>query len=91
LKESIFSIRVRNVKHSTDLMDAKKCVLISFDSTIRSNLSVGLPIDLCVLKEGDFSLPLVRQISSNDVYFSQLSQSWSEGLKRAFDLLPDPQ
>lgn len=80
----------RVVNYQTDLLEAAKCILISFDSTIRSNLSVGLPIDLLWCRQDEFQVGLQHRIGRDDPYFSQLSQAWSEGLHQVFRLLPDP-
>jgi putative proteasome-type protease len=66
------------------LGEAAKLILLSFDSTLRSNLSVGMPIDV-LLYEGD-SLDLRREkrIFQDDEYFKKLSTSWSEALRAAF-------
>ncbi|GAB2954343.1 MULTISPECIES: proteasome-type protease [Aquaspirillum] len=73
---------------ATPLEDAVKCVLISFDSTIRSNLSVGLPIDLFTLHEGDLHPAAPRRIDERDVYFQSLRRAWGQGLRRVFARLP---
>lgn len=80
----------RVVHYQTDLSEAAKCVLISFDSTIRSNLSVGLPIDLLWCQRDQYQVAMQRRIQRDDPYFSQLSRAWSDGLQQVFGLLPDP-
>ena len=67
-----------------------KCVLVSFDSTMRSNLSVGLPIDIACYSEGQFALDLEHHITQDDPYFSQISKRWSDGLRGVFASLPSP-
>lgn len=79
----------RVVRHDTDLARASKCVLISFDSTIRSNLSVGLPVDLLVLPHDQDTPSVQVRIHKDDPYFQQISRSWSEGLHRVFSDLPN--
>lgn len=74
----------------TDLDEAAKCTLISFDSTIRSNLSVGMPIDLFMYRTDSYSTDCQRRITDADPYFNQLRKGWSEGLKRVFAELPAP-
>jgi putative proteasome-type protease len=71
-------------------MDAIKCVLVSFDSTMRSNISVGLPIDLACYSRDNFSLDRQHNITQGDPYFSQISERWSEGLRGVFASLPNP-
>ncbi len=80
----------RVISTGSDLIEAAKCTLISFDSTIRSNLSVGLPIDMFMYRADSFKSDCLHRITDSDPYFNQLSQSWSDGLKRAFAELPDP-
>ena len=80
----------RVIKADTPLMDAVKCILVSFDSTMRSNLSVGLPIDLACYKQASFCLDLQQHITQDDPYFSQISRRWSEGLRGVFASLPNP-
>ncbi|GBL45485.1 hypothetical protein SFMTTN_1294 [Sulfuriferula multivorans] len=80
----------RVIHAETPLMDAIKCVLVSFDSTMRSNISVGLPIDLACYARNSFNLDRVHHITDSDSYFSQISQRWSEGLRGVFASLPDP-
>lgn len=74
----------------TDLDEAAKCTLISFDSTIRSNLSVGMPIDLIIYRTDSFSADGQRRITETDPYFNQIRRGWSEGLKKVFSELPAP-
>ena len=80
----------RVIHAETPLMDAIKCVLVSFDSTMRSNISVGLPIDLASYSHDSLSLDRVHHITDNDLYFSQISRRWGEGLRGVFASLPDP-
>lgn len=80
----------RVIHAETPLMHAIKCVLVSFDSTMRSNISVGLPIDLACYARNSFNLDRVHHITDSDSYFSQISQRWSEGLRGVFASLPDP-
>ena len=74
----------------TDLDEAAKCTLISFDSTIRSNLSVGMPIDLIIYRTDSYSADGQRRITESDPYFNQIRRGWSEGLKKVFSELPAP-
>lgn len=72
------------------LSDAVKCVLVSFDSTMHSNLSVGLPIDLVCYRQSSLGLDLQQHITQEDPYFSQISHRWSAGLRGVFATLPNP-
>jgi putative proteasome-type protease len=81
----------RVVSRATTLTDATKCTLVSFDSTMRSNISVGLPIDLLVYEADSLSIKMQRRIDENDEYFQMVHRHWGEGLRRVFSQLPDPQ
>ena len=80
----------RVVSRTTSLLDATKCTIVSFDSTMRSNISVGLPIDLLVYETGSLKVALQRRIQEFDPYFQMVHQQWGEGLRRVFAQLPDP-
>lgn len=80
----------RVIRPDTPLMDAIKCVLVSFDSTMRSNISVGLPIDLACYTRDSLCLDRQHHITQEDTYFSQISQRWGEGLRGVFASLPNP-
>lgn len=80
----------RVIRPDTPLPDAIKCILVSFDSTMRSNLSVGLPIDLACYQESGLRLDLQQHITDEDPYFSQISRRWSDGLRGVFASLPNP-
>jgi putative proteasome-type protease len=73
------------------MSQAIKCALVSFDSTIKSNLSVGLPIDVALVKTNDLQVTKRHRIDSEDTYFRDLRSSWSQGLRQVFGQLPDPQ
>jgi len=81
----------RVVNRRTTLTDAIKCTIVSFDSTMRSNISVGLPIDLCVYEHDELRLKLVRRVDEDDPYFQMVHSQWGEGLRQVFGQLPDPQ
>ncbi len=80
----------RVIKHDTDMMDAVKCVLISFDSTIRSNISVAAPIDLMLYRKDTFHGDCHQRINETDAYYAVVRKGWSEGLKEVFHQLPNP-
>jgi putative proteasome-type protease len=80
----------RVVKAETTLAAAAKCALISMDSTIRSNLSVGLPLDLAIVRRGELKVALHRSIGAEDAYFKVIREGWGESLRNAFHALPDP-
>jgi putative proteasome-type protease len=60
-------------------------VLLSFDSTLRSNLSVGMPIDLLLYESDTLEVTRTRRIGKDDPYFIMLSEEWSKALRTAFD------
>ncbi len=68
---------------------AVKLLLVSFDSTIKANLSVGLPLDLQVYEANELASGLHRRIAADDAYFKTISEGWGDALKAAFDSLPD--
>ncbi|GMV54898.1 MAG: hypothetical protein AMXMBFR6_07030 [Betaproteobacteria bacterium] len=78
----------RVINADTSMDDAVKCVLVSFDSTMRSNLSVGLPIDLVCYQKDSLRLTRVRRFDEQDPYMRNLRNQWGEGLRQAFAKLP---
>ena len=79
----------RVVQFDTPLAHAAKCTLISFDSTIKSNLSVGLPIDILLYRRDQTTPRTPQRIHADDLYFKALRQGWGEGLRHVFGTLPD--
>ena len=80
----------RVINTGTPQKEAAKCVLISFDSTMKSNISVGLPIDLLWLPKDSLRIGLQQRIREGDPYFTMLRSRWGGGLRRVFGELPDP-
>ncbi|MBZ4022807.1 peptidase [Rhodobacter sp. TJ_12] len=74
----------RVVRVATTLEEAQKAVLLSMDSTLRSNLSVGMPLDLAVIARDDCRVTMKRRIEKDDPQFAQMSQDWSETLCQGF-------
>jgi putative proteasome-type protease len=66
------------------MTEAAKLLLISFDSTLRSNLSVGMPIDLLIYRRDTLEIGEQRRIDENDPNFRKISQGWSQALRDAF-------
>ncbi len=64
--------------------DAAKLMLLSFDSTLRSNISVGLPIDMLLYRRDTWRVAEERRIEADDPYFKMISRAWSEALRDAF-------
>jgi putative proteasome-type protease len=76
------------VTSSATLEDATKCVLVSFDSTMLSNLSVGMPIDLLCYERDSLAVTMKRRFDTGDPYFSALTQQWLQGTRQVFHDLP---
>jgi putative proteasome-type protease len=74
----------RVARSDMELGEAAKMVLLSFDSTLRSNLSVGLPIDLLTYETGTLKIEHTKRIGPDDPYFKMLSAEWSKALRTAF-------
>ncbi len=79
----------RVVQPETPLNDVAKCLLVSFDSTMRSNLSVGLPIDLLGYQADSLRITMTRRYDESDAYVREISRIWSAGLRKAFTEVPD--
>ncbi|MDT9001914.1 proteasome-type protease [Paucibacter sp. APW11] len=79
----------RVIRYDSSLSEATKCTLISFDSTIRSNLSVGLPLDVLLYQTDSFAPAAPHRVTHEDAYFNKLRRGWGEGLRRVFAKLPD--
>jgi putative proteasome-type protease len=75
----------------TPLDEAAKCALVSVDSTLKSNLSVGLPLDLVVYREGALQSDDIVCIDENNPYFSMIRGTWGQRLREAFESIEDPQ
>ncbi len=80
----------RAVKFSTDLHDALKIGLISMDSTMRSNLGVGLPIDIAIIRRDARTPEVVHRIEAGEPYFHDLRERWSAALRAAHMAIPRP-
>ena len=80
----------RSVQYDSGLYDALKIGLISMDSTMRSNLGVGLPIDIAILKNNQLRTEVTTRIDANDRYFSDLRDRWSAALRAAYLAIPSP-
>src|SRR5450432_687559 len=80
----------RVVSMATPQKEAAKCVLISFDSTMKSNISVGLPIDVLWYPRDSLRVGMQHRVREGDPYFTMLRSRWGGGLRRVFSELPDP-
>lgn len=81
-------IIVRAFDPAMSFEDAIKITMLSFDSTLKANLSVGLPLDLHVYEDGSLKTGLQRRIEAGDAYFEALSAGWGDALKDAVQALP---
>jgi putative proteasome-type protease len=80
----------RAVSHATPLVEALKLGLISMDSTLKSNLGVGMPIDIVVAKRGALKAGIVYRIQEDEPYFRDLRERWSAALRAAHQAIPRP-
>jgi putative proteasome-type protease len=80
----------RAINYEMDIYDALKVGLVSVDSTMRSNLSVGMPIDLLVLRRDTCEPELIYRIEQGEPYFSDLRERWSAALRAAHIGIPRP-
>lgn len=78
----------RIITPETSLEDAAKAVCVSMDSTLRSNLSVGMPLDLTVIERDSFGFRVRRRIAVDDEEFSRISAQWGATLRQGFESLP---
>jgi putative proteasome-type protease len=82
-------IIIRGYDRTMSLEDAVKLLMVSFDSTLKANLSVGLPLDLQVIERDVFEPKHEHRVNHDDPYFQAISSSWGDALKNAFHSLPD--
>ena len=78
----------RVITPNVSIGDASRCALISMDSTIKSDLTVGPPIDFAVYKKDQFKIASKKCINLEDEEFSKVSKEWSEGIFKIFDSFP---
>ena len=81
-------IIVRAYDRKMSFPEAAKLLLVSFDSTLKSNLSVGLPLDLAFYERDTYKIGLRKRIDRDDPYYRTISEGWSDALKTAFSSLP---
>jgi len=82
-------IIIRGYDRGMSFEDAVKLLMVSFDSTLKANLSVGLPLDLLVIGKDDFAPTHERRVTQVDPYFNEISSTWGDALRSAFYSLPD--
>jgi putative proteasome-type protease len=80
----------RMITPKSSLEEGAKCALVSMDSTMRSNLSVGLPLDLLVYEVDRLAITRFAMIDANNEYFRMIHDTWGERLKQIFMEIPDP-
>ena len=80
----------RAVTYETPAVDGVKLVLISMDSTLRSNLTVGMPVDLLVYRTDSFAVTLKKRLTEEDAYFRIIREGWSMALRQAYLEMPRP-
>ncbi len=80
----------RVISRSSSLAQAAKCALVSMDSTIRSNLSVGPPLDLAIIRRDEFKLDTHISINMDNEYFNMIRTRWGYALQEVFAELPNP-
>jgi putative proteasome-type protease len=82
-------IIVRAYDKAMSFAETVKLLIVSFDSTLKSNLAVGLPLDLMFYEKDSFKVGLKKRISQDDPYYRTVSDGWSNALRQAFKSLPD--
>jgi putative proteasome-type protease len=80
----------RVIGNDLSLDEVAKCCLISMDSTIKSNLSVGLPLDLLCYERDSLAVSRHKQIDGKEPYFASIRDRWAEQLRKVFNELPAP-
>jgi putative proteasome-type protease len=78
------------ITQETPLKEAAKCALISMDSTIKSNISVGLPLDLLVYPKDDLKTNHLLIIDEKNEYFKMIHETWGKRLRQIFSEIEDP-
>ncbi|TWH63799.1 putative proteasome-type protease [Azomonas agilis] len=78
----------RALKYDLNLEQALRGALVSFDSTIRSNLSVGMPLDVLVYRTDSLNIPKGVRIREDDPYFAEVRERWSQGLRQLLESMP---
>ena len=81
-------ILVRALEQGATFGDSIKLLLVSFDSTMKANVSVGMPIDICTIKKDQYQVNKQIRIEKNDPYFQKISNGWGESLKKSIKKLP---
>lgn len=80
----------RTITHDSSIAQAIKCAILSFDSTMRSNLSVGPPIDILSYKRNSLAAGIKVQLPEGDDYLAGIREYWGNALRKTFENMPDP-
>jgi len=80
----------RVITPNTSLKEAAKCALISMDSTLKSNISVGLPLDMLIYPNDDLTANHMKVIDERDDYFKMIHETWGKRLRQIFSEIEDP-
>ena len=80
----------RVITPATALDEAAKCALVSMDSTLRSNISVGFPLDLLVYEKDTLAVSRFVTVDEKNQYFQMIRSTWGEQLKHVFEGIPEP-
>ncbi|MBF0469798.1 MAG: peptidase [Gammaproteobacteria bacterium] len=78
----------RVISPLTSLEDASRAALVSIDSTIRSNITVGPPVEISIVKQGCFQVNQYLKLEEQDIFYKSMTQRWNEGLRDSFNTLP---
>ncbi|WP_095012752.1 proteasome-type protease [Tsuneonella mangrovi] len=82
-------ILIRAYDRTMSFEDAVKLLMVSFDSTLKANLSVGMPLDVMVIEREAYAPRHEQRITQEDEYFQMVSAGWGDSLRQAFNALPD--
>lgn len=82
-------ILIRAYEREMRYEEALKLLMVSFDSTVKSNLSVGLPIDMLFYRKNSLDITYQNRVTADDPYYRTISDGWSHALRTAFKSLPD--
>ena len=89
IRDSGKPILIRAYDPKMSFEETAKLLLVSFDSTVKSNLSVGMPLDMLFYERDSYRIGYQKRITGDDPYFRTISDGWSNALRNAFGSLPD--
>jgi len=79
----------RIITEGSSIEESLKAVFVSMDSSLRSNLSVGMPLDLAVIRKDELTFRIRRRIERDDPRYAAISQSWAKAIRKGFEELPN--